>query len=104
MEAWGPDQKWNTSWCHPWSSSPIYFYTAEFMGIKSEKPGFCDLIIDPKVPKGVDFMTLSLPTPHGTVKTRYERKDGCEVYTIKAPDKINVRCISDSIVFKRIKE
>ncbi len=23
IEAWGKDQKWNTSWCHPWASTPI---------------------------------------------------------------------------------
>jgi hypothetical protein len=23
FEAWGKDQKWNTSLCHPWASAPI---------------------------------------------------------------------------------
>ena len=33
MEVWGPDQKWNTSWCHPWSSSPIYILAEHVLGL-----------------------------------------------------------------------
>ena len=32
FEAWGKDQKWNTSLCHPWASAPIpiFFSTMIF--------------------------------------------------------------------------
>ena len=27
FEAWGKDQKWNTSLCHPWGSSPLIIFS-----------------------------------------------------------------------------
>jgi len=33
FEAWGKDQKWNTSLCHPWASSPIIILIEDFNGI-----------------------------------------------------------------------
>lgn len=26
FEAWGVDQKWNTSLCHPWATAPIIIF------------------------------------------------------------------------------
>ncbi|MHC4883819.1 MAG: family 78 glycoside hydrolase catalytic domain, partial [Planctomycetota bacterium] len=40
MEAWAPDLKWNTSWCHPWSSSPIHMIAHEMMGLRPASPGW----------------------------------------------------------------
>ena len=28
-EAWGKDQKWNTSLCHPWATAPIVIFSDE---------------------------------------------------------------------------
>ena len=27
FEAWGKDQKWNTSLCHPWATSPLIIFS-----------------------------------------------------------------------------
>ena len=27
FEAWGKDQKWNTSLCHPWATAPLIIFT-----------------------------------------------------------------------------
>ncbi len=34
FEAWGKDQKHNTSLCHPWASAPISILIEEIAGIK----------------------------------------------------------------------
>jgi hypothetical protein len=39
LEAWGPGQKWNTSWCHPWASAPIPFIVEHIMGVHWKTPG-----------------------------------------------------------------
>ena len=26
LEAWGKDQKWNTSFCHPWAVAPLIIF------------------------------------------------------------------------------
>lgn len=34
FEAWGKEQKWNTSLCHPWGSAPILLITEDVLGIQ----------------------------------------------------------------------
>lgn len=34
MEAWGKDQKWNTSWCHSWATGPIPVLIEDFLGYR----------------------------------------------------------------------
>ncbi len=29
FEAWGKEQKWNTSLCHPWASAPVILFTED---------------------------------------------------------------------------
>lgn len=101
MEVWGPDQKWNTSWCHPWSSSPIYFYTAEIMGIKCGNPGMNTLIITPKIPSELDSAKIKIPTPHGTVYASFVRDSENTVYIVKAPESIDIIFNNSNIKFIR---
>ena len=44
-EAWGKDQKWNTSLCHPWGSGPISIIIEEIAGFR----------LDPESPSGFQF-------------------------------------------------
>ncbi len=48
FEAWGKEQKWNTSLCHPWATAPISIIIEQIAGIKPE----------PKIPQGYQW------TPH----------------------------------------
>lgn len=48
FEAWGKEQKWNTSLCHPWATAPISIIIEQIAGIKPE----------PKMPQGYQW------TPH----------------------------------------
>ena len=36
FEAWGKEQKWNTSLCHPWASTPVIMLVEDFAGVKYE--------------------------------------------------------------------
>lgn len=43
LEAWGKDQKWNTSFCHPWGTAPISIIIEELCGIvldRKEEDGY----------------------------------------------------------------
>ncbi len=101
MEAWGPDQKWNTSWCHPWSSSPIYFYTSEIMGIKRTCPGRLSFVISPKLDGRLDFATLSLPLPDGTLTASFKKGDCGYEYTVSAPKNVAITFEGEGIRFSR---
>jgi len=101
MEAWGAEQKWNTSWCHPWSSSPVYFYVSEIMGIKCGEPGMKTVKISPKIGKGPDGMRVRVPLPQGFLTASFERKENEAVYTVSAPEGVDVAFEGDGIRFIR---
>lgn len=52
FEAWGKDQKWNTSLCHAWNSGPISLFIEEIAGLHP----------DPAAPEGLDFHPPVLPS------------------------------------------
>jgi hypothetical protein len=79
MEAWGPDQKWNTSWCHPWSSSPIYLFARYVAGLQ---PGAADWDTARIAPGAIpELPAFHLVVPHraGQMQVRYLPGRGYQV-------------------------
>ena len=37
LEAWGKNQKWNTSFCHPWGTAPISIIIEDLCGIQLDE-------------------------------------------------------------------
>lgn len=61
FEAWGKDQKWNTSLCHPWASGPISLIIEELAGLHpspDREEGYC---FAPCLPKAVNKFDLTVP-------------------------------------------
>ncbi|MBI2425903.1 MAG: family 78 glycoside hydrolase catalytic domain [Candidatus Hydrogenedentes bacterium] len=87
MEVWGPDQKGNTSWCHPWSSSPVYLITEYVLGIQPGAPGWTSIRIAPARIRNLPPMQVDLPIPGGRVQVNYAPGKG---YTVLAPKEIEV--------------
>lgn len=87
MEAWGPDQKWNTSWCHAWSSSPIYLITEYVMGLRPAEPGWRKIAVAPAKIASLPDITLTVPIPGGKISALYTAGVG---YTITAPSSVPV--------------
>ncbi|HOZ45516.1 MAG TPA: family 78 glycoside hydrolase catalytic domain [Candidatus Hydrogenedentes bacterium] len=79
MEAWGPDQKWNTSWCHPWSSSPIFLIVEQVMGLTPARPGWRTVRFAPHVPAKLDRIKVALPTPRGRITASYAKGQGFQL-------------------------
>ncbi len=88
MEAWGPDQKWNTSWCHPWSSSPVYLVSERVAGLYPAEPGWRRIAFEPNMPDAMDHFTFHLAIPQGVVALRYTRQEG---YGLTVPPGVPVR-------------
>ncbi|MDQ1256492.1 MAG: alpha-L-rhamnosidase, partial [Candidatus Hydrogenedentes bacterium] len=82
MEAWGPDQKWNTSWCHPWSSCPIFLTVEDVMGLTPAKPGWRAVRFAPRLPEGLGRIEVTVPTVRGVIAARYAKQDG---FTLTVP-------------------
>jgi len=92
MEAWGPDQKKNTSWCHPWSSSPIYLIIERVMGLTPAKPGWKAVRFAPNMPETWEWASLTLPVPGGFVTARYDNARG---YVVTVPPEVPVETAAE---------
>lgn len=92
MEAWGPDQKWNTSFCHPWSSSPVYLTTEHVMGLQPAEPGFRRVRFRPNPPASWTRASLAVPTARGPIRVDYASDQG---YTVSVPDGVEVDVETD---------
>ena len=57
FEAWGKDQKWNTSLCHPWGSGPILLILEDILGLRCHKNGDV-LEAEPHLPEQIRTLTL----------------------------------------------
>ncbi len=92
MEAWGPDQKWNTSWCHPWSSAPVSLVAGRIMGLRPDKPGWRELDFAPQTPRALANAEIVVTTPLGRVTASHRVIDvGAVEYTIETPDGMPIR-------------
>ena len=53
LEAWGKDQKWNTSFCHPWGTAPISIVIEELCGIQLDEEEERGYRAEPHLPSGM---------------------------------------------------
>lgn len=72
FEAWGKDQKWNTSLCHPWAGAPISIIVEEILGVNPGVPGWKEIIFEPKILTSLNNARCTLATPVGTVSVCVE--------------------------------
>ncbi|MBD0378554.1 family 78 glycoside hydrolase catalytic domain [Paenibacillus sedimenti] len=74
FEAWGKDQKWNTSLCHGWASAPIAVLIEDIIGLKPAEPGWRKVSFTPHLPASMPSFQLEMTVPTGKISVRY--KDG----------------------------
>ncbi|CAN7657751.1 family 78 glycoside hydrolase catalytic domain [Paenibacillus sp. LjRoot56] len=85
FEAWGKDQKWNTSLCHPWASGPVPVLIEDIIGLKPAKPGWQEIAFCPKLPASWTSFSLRLNVPSGTIQLRYENGEWSESFPPDIP-------------------
>ncbi len=74
FEAWGKEQKWNTSLCHPWASAPIPLLIENIVGLAPGKPGWSEILFRPRIPASWTYCRVNLQVPSGPIRVEY--KDG----------------------------
>lgn len=79
FEAWGKEQKWNTSLCHAWGSAPIPVLIEDIIGLKPARPGWEEISFEPRLPPGMKPFHLQIVVPAGILEVRY---DGAEAELI----------------------
>lgn len=60
FEAWGKEQKWNTSLCHPWACSPVIVLAEDFLGIDMSTFRTGNMNYAPNLPPEIE-LDLKLP-------------------------------------------
>lgn len=91
MEAWAPELKWNTSWCHPAGGTPVWLVLDRLMGLRPAAPGFRALRVTPQFPEDLQWIEVRFPTASGTVEARYEKGKN---YRVTVPE--GMRVIDDT--------
>lgn len=61
FEAWGKDQKWNTSLCHPWASAPVPIVIEEIAGFVPDPECERHFRFEPHIPEEVTEFSLKIP-------------------------------------------
>ena len=64
FEAWGVDQKFNTSLCHPWASAPVSVIIEDILGLAPKAPGWNEITLNPHLPKG-ESLEMTVPLVNG---------------------------------------
>ena len=67
-EAWGADQKWNTSLCHAWACAPIPVLVEDVAGLVPDPRDPRGFRFEPHVPEGLEGFKVTVPF-RGTVYT-----------------------------------
>ncbi len=73
FEAWGKDAKWNTSLCHPWSSTPVIILAEYAAGIRFVDPAAGVYAVRPRLPAGVSGMHFTVKLGGGRITVDAER-------------------------------
>lgn len=61
FEAWGKEQKWNTSLCHPWASGPIPLIIEQLAGIHPDPNREEGFRFTPALPDDLPDFSLTVP-------------------------------------------
>lgn len=85
FEAWGREQKWNTSLCHPWASGAIPLIIEELAGIRPDPDADGGFRFEPHLPKKLDNFVLQAPL-NGRL-LRVTQTDGPAALTVRSMDK-----------------
>lgn len=87
MEAWAPELKWNTSWCHPWGTTPLYMMVRYLMGLQPAEPGWKAVRVAPQLPESLEQIELQFPTVAGPITASYCKGQG---YRLTVPRGVRV--------------
>ncbi|WP_143340420.1 family 78 glycoside hydrolase catalytic domain [Demequina sp. NBRC 110057] len=75
MEAWDPALKSNTTFSHPWASSPAFVIPRGMFGIRSTEAGYAQFSVKIQ-PGALDTAQVSVPTVKGLIRAAFDRGDG----------------------------
>lgn len=79
FEAWGKEQKWNTSLCHPWASAPVSVLVEDILGITPDVARGGPW--KPHLPDSVENLRMTVPACDK--KITFVRENGATMLTME---------------------
>lgn len=80
FEAWGKEQKWNTSLCHPWASAPISVFIEDIAGIRPATPGWGERSFQPHIPDSLTELVIEFQTVSGRIRFAHDHKISGQIF------------------------
>lgn len=80
------------SYCHGWSSAPVYFLGAYLLGVRPLKEGFRSVVINPD-PCDIKWAEGTVPTPLGPIEVKWFIEEGIFNLDLRIPEKIEFKVI-----------
>ncbi len=80
----GQDNDTWDSYAHGWSAGVTYLLQAHVLGVQPVEPGYRRFRVQPQL-ADLAFAEGDVPTPHGPVRTRFERKDAVVTGEVVVP-------------------
>ncbi len=77
MEAWDLRLKGNTTYSHPWASSPAFLLEQGLLGVRPTKPGYREFDVRPQLGDLTKGEAL-VPSPAGSIHVLVERDDAAQ--------------------------
>lgn len=78
--------KGSGSMTHAWSAHPIYHLGRVLGGIRQKEPAWREVWFEPRVSEAsVSRVECVVPTPHGLIRSKWERKDGSAKVRLELP-------------------
>lgn len=84
FEAWGKEQKWNTSLCHPWASAPVTLLIEDLIGLKVNRGEVTSVV--PKLPKDLKNLEITVPLKSEDFHFKYSSGEFSYKITRRASD------------------
>ncbi len=92
LEAWGPDQKRNTSWCHPWAAAPVVMTASGLFGLRPAIPGWKTIDFRPQIPAGLERGKLRITVPAGKIDVAFKQQGDSVEFTVDLPESCEMIC------------
>ena len=94
MEGWDVSIKPNTTYSHPWATSPAYLLQQGLLGVTPLEPGYTVFQVRPQMGK-IREASGTIPTPHGAISIHCVRRhDGVDV-ELNHPENTEVKIADD---------
>lgn len=95
-EAWSFDDKGNEDWNHAWGSAPGNLIARYVLGVRPLKPGFSEVLIQPRLGKALQFVTGVVPTIRGPIELAVQQHDDAIDLSLKLPPNVRATVLLPS--------